>query len=307
MPRLLLNKGAKMNTLNVQELKNFEDNRYTLIHVLPEEHYENLHIKGSINICVYEANFFDRVKELNLSSQEKVVLYGDSDNELDAKAAASKLNKLGFENIYVLEGGLSACIDVLDLEGEAKELDPDQLVSLDDRVYTLVTGSTMEWTGANANGKHFGNIMLKSGTLEVKDSLLSGRFVIDMSSIRNVDLSVENGSYHLAAHLKSDDFFLSKVFPEAAYSFKNIAPVQKPYQTDVNYVVDGELTLKGTTKKQRINALISKFEDGVVLNARVEIDRTRWGVIYGSSKFYKYLGMHKIFDNIYLEMRLELL
>jgi len=88
--------------------------------------------------------------------------------------------------------------------------------------------------------------------------------------------------------------------------FSNSKSMQTPYQTDINYILDGELTLRGITKQQSINALISKIDEKLVLNARVEIDRTHWNIIYGSAKFFKFLGMHKIFDKIFIEMRLEL-
>jgi polyisoprenoid-binding protein YceI/rhodanese-related sulfurtransferase len=287
-------------------LKSWQEHTYTLIHVLPEEHYQNLHIKGAINICVYEVSFLEKVKNLNLDAEAILVLYGESENEREAKMAAVKLDHLGFENVYVLEGGLGACIDVLPLEGEGEETDTDQLLSLEDGVYTLVEQSALEWTGANVNGKHFGVISLKSGHIEVKDSQLSGEFIIDMNTVKNLDLSREQGADHLDAHLRSGDFFLTKLFPEAKYSFVDASSVQTPYQTDINYVLDGELTLRGITKKQRINTLISQLEKRLVLTARVEIDRTEWDIVYGSTKFFKFLGMHKIFDNVLIEMRLEL-
>jgi polyisoprenoid-binding protein YceI/rhodanese-related sulfurtransferase len=295
-----------MKTVSPDMLKSWQEQTYTLIHVLPEEHYQNLHIKGAINICVYEVSFLEKVKNLNLDSEAILVLYGESENELDAKVAAIKLDRLGFKNVYVLEGGLGACIDVFPLEGEREETDTDQLLSLEDGVYTLVEQSTLEWTGANVNGKHFGVVVLKSGHIEVKDSQLSGEFIIDMNTVKTLDLSREQGADHLDAHLRSGDFFLTKLFPEAKYSFVDAGSVQTPYQTDINYVLDGELTLRGITKKQRINTLISRLEKRLVLTARVEIDRTKWDIVYGSTKFFKFLGMHKIFDNVLIEMRLEL-
>lgn len=295
-----------MKTLNIDSFKKLDEHTYTLIHVLPKEHYQSLHIKGSINICVYEANFISKVNELNLDTSSKIILCGEDKNELSAKVAFSKLHDFGFNNVYVLEGGLSEYTDSSDLEGTEHNLDVDQLLNLEDKTYALVEQSTLGWTGENANGKHFGKVNLKSGILEAKESLLSGEFIIDMSSIETLDLSAEDGSEYLNEHLKSDDFFLTKLFPQAKYTFKNIQPLQTPYLTDVNYVLDGELTLKGIKKKQNVNALLCKVDDTLVLNARVELDRTYWDIIYGSSKFFKFLGMHKIFDKVFIEMRLEL-
>ena len=35
-----------------------------------------------------------------------------------------------------------------------------------------------------------------------------------------------------------------------------------------------------------------------------DIDRTRWGIIYGSTRFIEHLGMHLIFDFITIQLRL---
>lgn len=133
-----------------------------------------------------------------------------------------------------------------------------------------------------------------------------GEFMVDMHSINTLDLNEEQGKNYLNIHLKSEDFFLSKLFPETIYRFYNIQSVVTPYQTDTNYIFDGELTIKGISRKQKINVLISKIDNILILNARVEIDRTKWGIIYGSTKFFKFLGMHKVFDAISIDMRLEL-
>lgn len=38
--------------------------------------------------------------------------------------------------------------------------------------------------------------------------------------------------------------------------------------------------------------------------AHFEFNRTRWGVIYGSSRFFRHLGMHLVFDLISLQLRI---
>jgi len=296
-----------MTLLNVNELKNWEEKSYTLIHVLPEEHFKNVHIKNALNICVYEMSFFDKVKELNLDSNHKVVVYGDSVNDIDAKAAATKLLELGFDDIFVLEGGINSSINILEVIGEQQIHNEDQHLIIEDKFYEIVEESKLQWTGQNANGKHVGEISLRQGNLEVKNKQLSGEFIIDMNSIKTLDLTQEQGASYLDAHLKSDDFFLSKLFPEAKFTFKNVSLEKIPYQTTTNCVFEGELSIRGISKKQNINALIAKVDDKLILNARVEIDRTKWDIIYGSTRFFKFLGMHKVFDAIHIEMRLELI
>jgi len=296
-----------MTLLNVNEFKNWDETSYTLIHVLPEEHFKNVHIKNAINICVYEMSFFDKVKELNLDVNRKLVVYGDSVKDLDAKAAADKLLDLGYNNIFVLEGGINSSISVLEVIGENQEINVDQHLILEDQSYEIIEESKLQWSGQNANGKHIGEISLGQGNLEVKNKQVSGEFIIDMNSIKTLDLTKEQGAAYLDAHLKSDDFFLSKLFPEAKFTFNDVTLEKIPYQTTTNCILEGELSIRGISKKQSIDVLIAKVDDKLILNARVEIDRTKWDIIYGSTRFFKFLGMHKVFDTIFIEMRLELI
>lgn len=295
-----------MKVLRRDEFEHLDAKSFTLIHVLPKEHYEKLHLQGAINICVYEVSFLHHVKKLDLPLDAPLIFYGDSEDELDAKAAAAKLEKVGFSAVSILEGGLNAYSDSALLMGNTQESDDGQFLKLEDGTYTLVEQSTLHWSGANSNGKHSGNIDLKSGTMQVKNSKISGEFVIDMNTIQTTDLTLEEGSEHLNTHLRSEDFFLSTLFSEATYSFKDITSVEIPYNTDINYILEGQLTLRGVSKPLCVKSIISKSNDTLILTARVEIDRTKWNVIYGSSKFFKHLGMHKIFDIIVIDMRLEL-
>ncbi|NQY94468.1 MAG: YceI family protein, partial [Campylobacteraceae bacterium] len=247
-----------MTLLNINEFRNWDESDYTLIHVLPEEHFKNVHIKNALNICVYEMSFFDKVKELDLNSNDKIVVYGDSVNDLDAKAASGKLLDLGFNNIFVLEGGINSAADILELVGDNQSLNADQHLILEDKSYEIVEESKLHWSGQNANGKHTGEISLRQGNLEVKNKQLKGEFIIDMNSIKTLDLTQEQGASYLDAHLKSDDFFLSKLFPEAKFTFKDVSLEQIAYQTTTNCIIDGELSIRGISKKQSVNALIAK-------------------------------------------------
>jgi hypothetical protein len=50
---------------------------------------------------------------------------------------------------------------------------------------------------------------------------------------------------------------------------------------------------------------VAPLEDGVfVLEAHFDIDRTRWHVIYGSTRFFEHLGMHKVFDLLSFQIRM---
>ena len=38
--------------------------------------------------------------------------------------------------------------------------------------------------------------------------------------------------------------------------------------------------------------------------AHFDFDRVRWGIIYGSRRFFEHLGMHGVFDMISIQLRI---
>jgi hypothetical protein len=44
--------------------------------------------------------------------------------------------------------------------------------------------------------------------------------------------------------------------------------------------------------------------NALVAEAHFDIDRTRWNVIYGSTRFFENLGMHLVFDLISFQVRI---
>ena len=63
--------------------------------------------------------------------------------------------------------------------------------------------------------------------------------------------------------------------------------------------------LRGISAEQSFPATIVPTEEGrIAAEAHFDIDRTRWGAIYGSAKFFEHLGMHLVFDQISLQLRI---
>ena len=61
--------------------------------------------------------------------------------------------------------------------------------------------STIKWLGEKIGGRHEGYISLKSGELEEKNNeIISGNFVIDMTSITNTDLTDPGYNEKLVGH-----------------------------------------------------------------------------------------------------------
>ncbi|OYZ21487.1 MAG: hypothetical protein B7Y39_09080 [Bdellovibrio sp. 28-41-41] len=157
------------------------------------------------------------------------------------------------------------------------------------------TASTVVWVGSKKVGetKHTGHIKVKEGKVDLKDGKLTGgNFTFDMTSITNDDLK-DKPEYQtkLVTHLKSDDFF--KVDKNPTSEFKITAVKEK----DGKPWVVGKLTLAGKTETVEFPATV-ETKDGVTTGkAKFEIDRTKWGVVYGAGNLFKELTADKIINN----------
>lgn len=280
-----------------------------LIDTLPKEQFDKRHLPGATNACVFEVIFPDQVKDIVSDKGHEIVLYGSSEKSMDAITAAEKLVRLGYKKIYTLKGGIAAWQAAgYPLEGalvQEVEMAEDQL-QIEDGTYKVNTDeSVIEWTGRNPNSKHYGTVKLSKGEITVKEGVIGGSFDIDMESIKNIDLEGDELEPVLISHLKSDDFFFVKIFPKASFKIKTAIPVKETSLSAPNFKVKGTLELRGIKKGITFPATVNPLPDGgATVEAHFDIDRTRWGVIYGSSRFFEHLGMHLVFDLISIQIRL---
>jgi rhodanese-related sulfurtransferase/polyisoprenoid-binding protein YceI len=282
---------------------------FYLIDTLKLDNFSRCHIKNALNACVFEVTFVDQVKSITDDKNSEIVLYGASSRSFDATTAAEKLEQDGYRNVYILKGGLEAWRSSgLSLEGEAVDAssDPQTFLKLEDRSYRVDTDqSIIEWWGRNPNTTHFGTVKFVSGELKTLNGIVTGTFYIDMDSIKNINLEGNELQPVLIAHLKSDDFFLTKFFPKAKFEIDKALPVEEPFLSLPNYEINGNLELRGVRAQQKFMATIAKTSDNVlVAEAHFDIDRTKWGIIYGSARFFEYLGMHLVFDLISFQVRI---
>ncbi len=280
-----------------------------LIHTLPSDHFAQAHLPGATNACVYQVTFLDDVRALGANKDEVIILYGSSSHSHDAVMAAEKLHRDGYHQVFVLDGGMAAWLSAgLPVEGDMakRDVNPETLLPSVDGKYQLDTGaSVVEWAGRNANSKHYGTLRLKSGHLVIQERSVTGELVVDMEAMENINLSGDALQPVLIAHLKSDDFFFTRLFPTATFVIEKGEIADAPYRTCTNSTLKGSLNLRGVTKDIDCAATISQRENnGLALEAHFDLDRTRWNVIYGSTRFFEHLGMHTVFDQISIELRL---
>jgi polyisoprenoid-binding protein YceI len=159
--------------------------------------------------------------------------------------------------------------------------------------------SSIEWEGKKVGGKHNGMIQLESGYLEMQDGkMVSGSFMVDMTSITNLDLKNEGSNQKLVGHLKSDDFFGVETYPTAKFVLSESSEFVNGKAS-----VSGEITIKGKTEKISFDVM----KDGDAYSAQVEIDRSKFDVRYGSKSFFNNLGDKAINDIFTLQIKLMLM
>lgn len=162
--------------------------------------------------------------------------------------------------------------------------------------------SMVKWTGKKFSGKHFGNVSLSSAEIFVENKkVVSGYFVVDMLTITCSDLEDESWNKKLVGHLKSKDFFDVEKYPKAKFKLKSIRK-----ENGNNYRVRGELTIKKTTRPYGFVAQIMSMNGMYLLSGKMVIDRSDYGVKYGSKKFFKNLGDKIIYDDFELEFKMSL-
>lgn len=279
----------------------------TLIDLLPPDHFENVHIPGAQNACVFFVSFLDDLAAIVSNKNERVVVYGSSIRSQDTGMAIEKMARAGYQDIYELEGGLEAWREAgYDFLGDSPDSadDPQTKVSLSDGTYRIDTGlSKIEWAGRNPNTCHVGTVEVSEGTIMSKGGELSGTIEVDMESIHNVNLEGDELQPILEAHLRSDDFFFTSMFPKAVLHLKEVTPLEPGWQTAPNFRVHGELSLRGVSASLEFDTTVSLTDNNTLrLEAHFDIDKTRWNVIYGSTRFFEHLGMHKVFDLISLQI-----
>lgn len=159
--------------------------------------------------------------------------------------------------------------------------------------------STVNWMGKKVTGSHTGAIAIKAGSLEMKNGAISGgSFTIDMTSMTCTDMS-GGGADKLVGHLSSDDFFGVATYPTAELKITKVADTGAS-----TYDVTADLTIKGQTHPVTFNTLVSESGGSVSATAKIVVDRTLYGIKYGSGKFFDSLGDKMIYDEFELNVNL---
>lgn len=146
----------------------------------------------------------------------------------------------------------------------------------------VVTDGVVNWLGKRTVGnRHTGTVQVASGELKVNQGrLLSGKITIDIGSITVNNVKDPGAKADLESHLKHSDFFEAKKYPTGEFVFNEVLPSNLP---DFNWVVSGQLTLKGQTHPVNIPVKMTVTDKELTAqSANFVINRTKWGINFQS-------------------------
>jgi len=281
------------------------DPRPILLNVLPEEVFEARRLPGSLNACVYEMIFPDRVRELVPDPATPLVVYGAGGNSLDAKTALGILRGAGYGAAEIFEGGLDAWEAAgLPFDGSGKAIGT---TIPEDGAYSMdVTDSTIRWTGRNLFNHHSGTVSFAKGALEIKaGALVSASFEIAMDSIACEDLADTAMNRLLIQHLLTADFFDVAHHPVATFVSTGCEAIEGATPGRPNFRLQGLFTLRGISRPLEFPIVAASAGKRVTGQAQISLNRTAFGSHYGSGRFYRFLGKHVVNDLVELHLKIQ--
>ncbi len=159
--------------------------------------------------------------------------------------------------------------------------------------------STFKWTGKKVAGEHWGYVKFSGGQLTTENNVVTGgAFAVDMTTIDVQDLQGEWAG-KLAGHIKGDDFFAADKFPSSNLVLKSVTS-----KGGNEYDVKADLTIRGVTNEVMFPATITTSATEVTTKATFKINRTKFGIKYGSGSFFDNLGDKAINDEFTVEVNL---
>ncbi len=188
---------------------------------------------------------------------------------------------------------------------EAKEVAQTTETSITYQINT--EESSIKWLGSKPTGEHYGTVNIQEGWISLQNGEIEGGEVsIDMNSITVLDEGMdEEYKKNLEDHLKGTvegketDFFNVNKYPTATFHITGTS------KEGDKTMLEGNLTMKDKSHNISFPVNISESADQSQVRITSEpftIDRTHWGVNYGSKSIFDNLGDKFINDEMQLEI-----
>jgi polyisoprenoid-binding protein YceI len=159
----------------------------------------------------------------------------------------------------------------------------------------VVSSSGIDWKGRKMTGGHNGTIAIKAGEFSLNEGrLTAGKFVVDTTAIKVLDITDPATNAQMVGHLLSNDFFASTEYPEASFEITAAN----------NNRIEGNLTIKGIRRTIGFDADIHVTGDMLTAMGKMIIDRTQFDMKFRSGNFFKGLGDTLIYNDFELDIHI---
>ena len=179
------------------------------------------------------------------------------------------------------------------------------LITASDTLYINVDSSTINWIGRKVTGEHSGTLNLSKGWVVMQEgSIIGGKFIFDMTSIKNTDIESPEWKEKLEKHLMAEDFFFTDSFPHAILEIKDHSQIVK-YNTEINNRIIADLNIRGITHEINFPLEISQVQSIFYTEGTIDINRTIFNIRYKSGTFFEELGDRMIYDDFTVQFSLQ--
>jgi len=163
------------------------------------------------------------------------------------------------------------------------------------RFKVVASLSNIDWKGRKVSGMHNGTIAIKEGEFSLnEDKLVAGKFIVDTTAIKVLDITDPATNNQFVGHLSSNDFFASAEYPEAIFAITSVK----------NNHIEGDLTIKGIMHSIGFDADIHVTGDMLTAMGKMVIDRTKFDMKFRSGNFFKDLGDTLIYNDFELNINI---
>lgn len=158
--------------------------------------------------------------------------------------------------------------------------------------------STLGWEGKAVTHGHNGTMQFSNGELLVKgDAVVGGTVTVDMKTLKVTDIKDAESQGKFVGHMTSEDFFGVEKNPTATFKIVSVTPIKGAAKDANNATIAGDMTIKGVTQRITFPAKVGVKDGVAAASGKVTIDRTKYGLKYGSKTFFDSIGDKAIYDN----------
>jgi polyisoprenoid-binding protein YceI len=150
---------------------------------------------------------------------------------------------------------------------------------------------------------HYGFVKPIDGFLIIENSKVIGsNFTVDMNSITCVTITEEEQIKSFLDFIKSSEFFWIKRFPISKLTITKVTEKQSASNNKLLLQIKASMEIRGITREVNFPAELNFIDDSIMVNAKVNVDRTLFGIKFGSEKLGNDYGDYTIDDIFTLDV-----